>query len=272
MKIAGVQMDVRLGQVQDNLARFDERASEAAGQGAELIVFPECAATGYCFNSLEEARPFAEPTNGPIVATVHELCAKLGVHIVFGYLETDGQNVFNGCACVGPKGLVGSYRKIHLPYLGVDRFVAPGDRPFAVHSAGSLNIGMHICYDASFPESGRLLSLAGADLLVLPTNWPPGAEPTADYVINARSSENKVYSIAVNRVGLERGFGFIGKSRICNVHGESIAEANHRDEAILYAEIDPALARDKRIERVPGQHAIHRFEDRRTDMYGPLLQ
>lgn len=56
---------------------------------------------------------------------------------------------------VGPEGVIGSYRKIHLPYLGVDRFATPGDRPFQVWQVGPMKIGMHICYDGSFPESAQ---------------------------------------------------------------------------------------------------------------------
>jgi predicted amidohydrolase len=172
---------------------------------------------------------------------------------------------------MGPSGLIGTYRKVHLPALGVDHFTTPGDRPFAVHAVGEANIGMNICYDASFPEASRVMALDGADLIVLPTNWPPGAEPTADYVINARASENKVFFIAVNRVGMERGFGFIGKSKICDVHGNNLAMADHTRETIIYADIDPHDARNKRIERVPGKHSIDRFADRRPEMYGRLL-
>ena len=116
------------------------------------------------------------------------------------------------------------------------------------------------------------MALNGAELIVLPTNWPPGAECTADFVINTRAMENHVYYMAVNRVGTERGFRFIGKSKICNPSGEVLALANHEQEAILYAEIDPALARRKRVIRVPGKHEIDRFADRRPEMYGRITE
>ena len=120
---------------------------------------------------------------------------------------------------------------------------------------------MSICYDGAFPEPSRAMALEGADLIVLPTNWPPGAECTADFVINTRAMENHVYYAAVNRVGDERGFRFIGKSKICGPSGDVLAIANHADETILYAEIDQALARRKRIIRVPGKHEIDRFAE-----------
>ena len=130
---------------------------------------------------------------------------------------------------------------------------------------------MLICYDASFPEATRVLSLSGADLIVLPTNWPYGAEPTADHVINARASENKVYFMAVDRVGMEGGFQFIGKSKICDVHGNALDVADHANQAVIYADIDPLQPRNKRIERTPGSHSIDRFADRRPDLYGKIL-
>lgn len=272
MKIAGVQMDIRLGDVPYNLQRIRDYVRKTAGEGADLVVFPECAVTGYCFESLEEAMQFAEPLPGPVLAELISISVEFDVFVVSGLLERDGQNLFNACVCVGPSGLCGSYRKVHLPQLGVDHFTTPGDRPFAVHAAGDLRIGMIICYDASFPEAARALTLGGAELIVLPTNWPPGSEPTAAHVVNARASENKVFFIAVNRVGSERGFQFIGHSKICDVHGVTLAEAAHREEAVIYAEIDPSEARDKRIVRVPGKHSVDRLADRRPAFYSSLVE
>jgi predicted amidohydrolase len=141
-----------------------------------------------------------------------------------------------------------------------------------VHSAGELKVGMNICYDAAFPEAARSLAILAADLIVLPTNWPPGAECTAASVINARALENAVYYIAVNRVGIERGFEFIGRSKIVDPGGQTLAESQAPGEEVLYAEIDPARARRKHIIRVPGKHEIDRLADRRPEMYGLLVE
>ncbi len=267
MKIAGVQMDVALGEVQQNLERMIGSLEETASQGAKLTVFPECALTGYCFDSLDEARPFAEPVPGASTQRMSEVCKRLNVFAVFGMLEADGERMFNACVLVGPDGVLGTYRKVHLPFLGIDRFTTPGDRPFGVVDAGGVRVGMNICYDGAFPEAARVMALAGADLIVLPTNWPPGAEATADYVINARAMENCVYYMAVNRVGTERGFRFIGRSKICDTNGNPLDDAPHEDEVILYADIDTANSRKKRLVRVPDKHIIDRFADRRPEMY-----
>ena len=267
VKIAGVQMDVALSDTETNLQRMEAALKETASWGAALTILPECALTGYCFESLQEAMPFAEPVPGESTERMARVCRRLGVHAVFGMLEVDGERLFNACVLVGGEGVIGGYRKVHLPYLGIDRFATPGDRPLDVHQVGDVRIGMNICYDGSFPEAARVMALDGADLIVLPTNWPPGAQCTADHVINTRALENNVYYIAVNRIGTERGFRFIGRSKICDPSGDLLAEAPHEEAAVLYAEIDVDRARNKRLVRVPGKHQMDRFADRRPEMY-----
>jgi predicted amidohydrolase len=267
--IAAVQMDCRLGAVPDNLRRVRHLLGEAAARGARLVVFPECVLSGYCFTSKAEAVPHAEALPGPACDAIAEDCARLGVFAVVGLLERDGERLFNACLLAGPSGLVATYRKIHLPFLGVDRFTTPGDRPFAVQDLGGLRVGMNICYDGGFPESARCLTLLGADLIVLPTNWPSKALPSVK-LAEARALENHVYSAAVNRVGEERGVRFIGSSRIAGYYGEILAEAPPEGEQIITAIIDPEAARRKRDVKVPGEHEVDRVGDRRPEMYGPL--
>lgn len=270
--IAAVQMNVDFADKESNLRRMLFFLEQTAGEGAKLTVFPECALTGYCFDSLDEARPHAEPIPGPSTEKMAAACKRLGCHVVFGLLEADGQRVFNAAVLVGPQGVVGSYRKVHLPFLGVDRFTTPGDRPFAVHQAGGIRVGMNICYDGSFPEAARAMTLDGADLIVLPTNWPPGSECMASCAVNTRAMENHIYYLACNRVGSERGFRFIGMSKIAAPGGHSVAEAMHENEAILYAQVDVDKARNKHLIRVPKLHEIDRIKDRRPDMYGRLVE
>jgi predicted amidohydrolase len=270
-RVAAVQMEPKLGKVAENLEIILSRLAEAAKGEANLVVFPECALSGYGFDSRDQGLAAAVSTAGPELEAVARVCADLGVHCVLGLLERDGDKLFNAAALVGPAGLVGVYRKVHLPYLGVDMFVDPGDRPFAVHDAGGIRIGMHICYDASFPEAGRALTLLGADLLVLPTNWPTHSEPTAEHVIPARAIENTVYVMAVNRVGLESGFQFIGHSSIVDPFGKVLAVGSADREEILYADIDVNRARRKHLVRVPGRHEINRIGDRRPGFYQPLV-
>ncbi len=271
-KIAGVQMDCRLGDKHHNLDGIRAKLRQAAGQGARLVVFPECALTGYGFESKEEAWPYAETLPGPSTESLAADCRQLGVWAAVGLLERAGEALFNACALIGPQGLVAGYRKIHLPFLGVDRFTTPGDRPFTVHDLGELRVGMNICYDASFPEAARALMLLGADVILLPTNWPPGALSTVQYLIQARALENHLYYVAVNRVGEERGFRFIGQSRMVDCQGELLACGRADGEDILYAEVDPSRSRQKQIVKIPGKYEINRLADRRPELYGPLVE
>jgi predicted amidohydrolase len=281
-KIAAVQMDCAFADKAKNLATIRAHLAEAASNGAQLVVFPECALPGYCFENKAEALPHAEPIPGPCTRALAEDCARLGIHSVVGMLELVGDALFNACALIGPGGLIATYRKVHLPFLGVDRFTTPGDQPFAVHAltpnpspggrGEELRIGMNICYDGSFPESARCLMLLGADLIVLPTNWPTGAIGTAKTLIPARALENHIYYAACNRIGTERGFQFIGMSRIIGCTGEHLAVSDNDEPTILYADIDPDKARNKHLVHIPGKYELHRTRDRRPAMYGPITR
>jgi predicted amidohydrolase len=268
--VAGVQMNPILMDKEGNLSLIIQQLQLAASEEARLVVFPECALTGYCFESLEEAIPYAETIPGSSTNRLIEACQKLNIHLVLGMLEKDDEQCYNAAVLLGPQGLIGKYRKIHLPFLGVDRFVNPGNLGFQVHETPLGRIGLNICYDGRFPESARALALRGADIVLLPTNWPKGAEEFAEFLVNARGIENHLFSIAVNRVGKERGFQFIGRSRVANPEGKTLATASGNQEEIIYAEIDPLESRNKQIVRIPGKLEINCIKDRRPQYYDNL--
>lgn len=272
MLIAGIQTDVAFCDLEANLNALEAHLRAEVAAGTQLTIFPECFTTGYCFDSRDEAFMIAEAVPGPTTARVEKLCQELKTFVVYGMLERSGRDLFNTAVLIGPSGLIGCYRKIHLPYLGVDRFTTPGDRPFEVFEADGIRIGMLICYDGGFPEASRVLALQGADVIVLPTNWPPGGDYMAQFSINSRAMENGVYFAAVNRIGTENGFRFIGKSRICSPVGATLTSIDNDKAGIVRAEIDPVAARTKRIVRIPGKHIIDRMADRRPEMYGALCE
>lgn len=274
MRVAGVQMDIALGRPCRNLDRICERIREAADAGATLVVFPECAVSGYCFDNLEEAMPFAQAIPGPATTRASEMCAESNCYALFGMLEAGPGRLFNSAVLVGPRGVMATYRKVHLPLLGLDRYVSYGDRDFAVHAVDDLKLGINICYDANFPEASRCLALRGADLIALPTNWVvgPGSICTVEHVIHARALDNAVYFMAVNRVGVERGFAFLGRSKIVGPDGQTLTECSAEGEALFYADIDPSKSRRKHVVRIPGRHESHRFADRRPEKYEVLVE
>jgi 5-aminopentanamidase len=270
--IACVQMDVAIGNVAANRQQIIARIREAANHNAQLAIFPECALTGYCFDSLAEAMPFAEPLDGPSAQAITAACRETGVHAVVGFIERFGERYYNAAMVVGPAGVVGSYRKVHLPFLGVDRFLTPGDRPFEVITLPSGRIGINICYDASFPEAARSLKLLGAELVILPTNWPSGAWRTAEFIVNTRASENHLHFAAVNRVGTERGWQFIGRTKVIDCMGDTVVEASREKEEIVYATLDLELSNRNKIVNVAGAYELDRLADRRPEFYSIIAQ
>lgn len=269
MRVAAAQMDITLGEVEANVAAAIRWIGRAAAQDVDLVVLPECALTGYCFESREQAWPHARSMDDPLWQRLSEACvAGRPLFAVIGFLERAGDALYNASALLGPSGVVASYRKVHLPHLGIDRFVDRGDRPYAVHPAGEMRVGLAICYDSSFPEPMRVLGLERADVIALATNWPWEAQRTAAIVPPARSMENHLYFVAANRIGQEREFRFCGLSSIHGPDGVELARAVGDEEILLVADIDLEIARNKRIERTVGSHVIDRFADRRPEFYG----
>jgi predicted amidohydrolase len=268
VKIAGLQMDPKILEKEKNLARCLELIELTAREGARLIVLPECALTGYCFSSLEEALPVAEPVPGPSTEKLMATCRELNVYVIVGLLEKDGDKCYNTAVLLGPHGRVGKHRKLHLPYVGIDCFLDRGDLPLTVYDTEVGKIGMGICYDLMFAEHSRVLALQGADILVFPASWPRVGRVLSDYIVPTRAIENHVFCVAVNRAGTERGTQFPGGSKIAHWFGRALAEGKRDEEDILYAEVEPAEARQKRYVIVSGEHEADFINDRRPEFYG----
>jgi len=270
IKIAGIQMTSDILKKDRNLERCLELIKTTAKEQAQLIVFPEATLSGYVFNSLEEALPVAETIPGLSTESIMRLCRQLNVYVIIGLIEEDRGKYYNTAVFVGPHGLIGKYRKLHLPYLGIDRFLNHGDLPLEVYDTDMGKIGIGICYDVHFPEHSRVLSLLGADIVVMINNWPEGVEFIPEYMLATRARENNVFHVAVNRVGEEQGVKFFGRSKIIDCVGGTMAEGKPYEEDILYAEINPSLARGKHIVVIPGKEEVNIMSDRRPAFYGKL--
>jgi predicted amidohydrolase len=271
MKVAAVQMDIKILEKAKNLEKVLDCLEFTAQAGAGIVVFPECALTGYCFTGLEEAAPVAEPVPGPASEALAAAAKKLDCTAVVGMLERDGDRIYNAAVVVTPQGIAGTFRKLHLPYLGIDRFVALGDKPFPVFETTHGKIGINICFDCSFPEAGRVLKLKGIQLLAIATNWPIGSD-SWQHTPKVRAAENHFHVVAANRVGEERGFRFVGHSQIVDFTGKTLAEAGETEETILFADLDLAGADRNRVVRMAGQWEFDRIAARRPEMYGALAE
>jgi predicted amidohydrolase len=174
---------------------------------------------------------------------------------------------------IGPKGHVGTFRKVHL-WNEENLYFEPGDLGFPVFEAPIGRIGMAICYDGWFPETYRLCALQGADIVCVPTNWVPipGQDPKREAMANilcmAAAHSNSLFIAAADRVGKERGQPFIGQSLIVSHTGWPIGgPAGSDEETIIYAEANLADARRKRNWNEYNQV----LRDRRRDLYDEML-
>ena len=259
-------MDVAFGQFEENTRRVIDHLERLKAEGVDLAVFPEAALTGYCVDCLEDAQKIA--ISGDYLELIDDACRRLDIVAVVGFAEDRGGNVFNTAALFEPGQKPRTYRKTHLPELGLDKFVTAGDA-LPVFDTRLGRIGILICFDMRPPEATRVMALAGADLVVLPTNWPVGAETSAEHFSIVRAAENRIFVATCNRVGDEHGFHFFGRSKIVHPTGRVLAAAGNDAETIM-ADVDFADARQKRTVNIPGKYEIDVIGSRRPELYGTL--
>jgi predicted amidohydrolase len=272
IRVAACQIDPQIGEVGANLERIARAVTEAAASGAQFIVLPEAAVTGYGFASLAEALPVARQAESSADEMLAGLAQTHRATIVCGTLEAMGDEVFNVALVLTADGRRYRYRKMHLPFLGIDRFATPGPDAPAVIEVDGLRFGVLICYDLRFPEAARICALDGADLIALPTNWPVGVQFHPDLFAPARAAENHCYLLAADRVGTERGTTFMGRSVLFDPDGQRLAVASDTDEEIIYGDVSPDAARATHVRRRPGEHEWDTIADRRPGLYERLLQ
>jgi predicted amidohydrolase len=270
LTVASVQLEPEFGNKTANLKKITARVTEASSEGAQLIVLPELATTGYMFESREEAFALAEDVpGGQAVGMLCELAATSDVYIVIGVAERDDARLFNTSVVVGPDGYIGKFRKVHL-WADENLVFEPGNLGFPVFHTPIGRLATFVCYDGWFPESYRTCAVAGADIVCIPTNWVPipgqdeSRQAMATILCMGSAHSNSVVVVAADRIGTERGQLFIGQSVIISHTGWPIAGPGSADaEEILYAEVDLAAAR-----RARSWNAFNDpLRDRRPDAY-----
>lgn len=270
-------MVVRLACVQEDVVFCDPSANalaavahleRLAAEGVQIAVFPEAFLTGYCFASAAEV--CAVSASDAVFAGLQDAVHRLGMVAVVGFAERSGSEMFNSAAILEGGAPMRVFRKLHLPCMGLDRFVSPGSS-LGLFETRFGRLGVLICYDMRPPEATRSLALQGADIVILPTNWPVGAETSADHICIARAAENKVFFVACNRAGSENGFEFIGRSKIISPTGSVLASLGAGVGSIV-ADLDLEVARQKRTVLIPGEYEIDITGCRRPELYGALVE
>lgn len=271
-RVAVVQMDCVLGDVDANLARIESLVTTAArDEGAGLVILPECATTGYFV--ADRLPELATPADGPVTERLARLADGLGIHLAVGIIEAAGEDAYDCLALFAPgAGLRSMYRKIHL-FAGERRMFATGDTPVVVDTSLG-RLGLTVCYDLMFPELVRGLVLDGAELIVNGTNWitdpwQVGMGWTGETVralARTRALENGVHVAMAARVGKEAGFTSVGHSTIASPSGAVLVGLGD-DEAIGVARVtDPTPDLDRWR-----SYATY-LADRRPDLYARMGQ
>ena len=274
VRIACLQMEPRVGEKAENVARSLKMLAGAAEAGVRLAVLPELCNSGYVFATREEAFNAAEDVpNGPSCRAWLELAATHRLYIVAGIAERDGPALYNAAVVLGPDGFVGRYRKNHL-WAAENLFFEPGNLGVPVFHTAIGRVAVAICYDIWFPEIFRLAALQGADLLCVPTNWVPMPEQPGSLPVMANilamggAHANSMFVAAADRVGTERSQPFLGRSLIVSHTGWPVAGPASADrEEMVLAEINLSDARRKRNWNEFNQV----LRDRRTDLYAEML-
>jgi 5-aminopentanamidase len=263
MRIAICQLAGEAGSVARNLDLLQARAKEAAGRGARLLICPEMFLSGYNIGA-ERASRFAEPAHGPALTQVAAIARGSGIALLPGYPERGESGVvYNAVRLIDGDGRgVANYRKCHL-FGDLDRgMFRAGSGPSEVVELEGVRVGLLICYDIEFPEAVRLLALAGADLVAVPTALMDPFEAVARILVPARALENQVFLAYANRCGREGDLRYCGLSCVVGPNGADLARAG-RDEELILADLDLARLSASRL-------ANTYLADRRPELYGPI--
>jgi predicted amidohydrolase len=257
------------------MAEFVE--AEARTHGADLVVFPELANTGYVQDHLRDpdfTRAIyreAEPIPGPTTDLLGEVARRCGTHVILGITQTHAKIphvLYNSAALVAPDGeVIGVYQKMHAAMEEKDYFAAGGAAE--VYQTALGRIALNICYDVRFPELARLQALEEAELIV--AVWAmyeqPGKAPSDSIIVRCRqrARENAVYFVGCNRSGRENDRVYFGRSIIAGPDGAVLAISETDQEEVLRGTLTDAALQEHRA-------TVSYLADRRPELYQSLVE
>jgi predicted amidohydrolase len=258
MRIAVVQTDPVFGEIETNVRNA---ISMMEGVEADLFVLPELFNTGYNFVDVEEVERLSESTSGYTFDLMSTFARHKSCYVAYGFAEKTVR-LYNSASLVGPFGMMGLYRKIHL-YNRENLFFSAGDLGFPVFNLPIGRIGIMICFDWFYPESARSLAVKGAQLIVHPSNL---VLPHCPDAMITRSIENRVFTATADRIGTEKrgevSFTFIGNSEIVATNGKVLQRLGATEAGVAVAHIDLQEASNKRLNQYNDLLA-----GRRSDQY-----
>ena len=234
VKIALGQFQVIQGDTQANLKKMLDMTDKAAEAGADLVVFPELAYTGYFLESYE-LQKLAEPQDGPFVQQLRKKAKEKRIHIIAGYAEagTVVGKMYNSCIFVDDEGrVIENMRKVYA--WGQEKLKFCEGKRFPVVETKLGKSGMLICYDVEYPEPSRIEALKGADIIVDCAVWSIPAERRWHVDLAGNALFNLLFMVGANPVE----DNCCGSSMIVGPDGEIRAMASRTEEELLIHEID----------------------------------
>lgn len=260
-RIVCCQLAPVVGDLPGNLARAREAVAAAAA--ADVIVLPELVTSGYCFDSVAEARSVSLAADAPELAALGAAAPESVLVFGFAELGADGE-LYNSAALFDRGELSAVYRKVHL-WDREQLFFRTGDAPPPVCDTSAGPVGVMVCYDLEFPEMTRSVAVRGAELLAVPTNWPwvdrpEGAEAPEIVIAMAAARVNRMAIACCDRAGVERGQAWNEASAVIGADGWIHARVDGTGCAT--ADLDLAESRNKLISE---RNDV--LGDRRPDVY-----
>jgi 5-aminopentanamidase len=260
------QLAPQIGDLAANHAMSLQAIREGVDAGADIVILPELVTSGYVFESEDEARGVAITPDHELFADWAEAAGNAVV--IGGFCErgSDGK-LYNSAAVVDGSGVQAVYRKVHL--WDREKLVfEPGGEPPQVIDTAAGRIGVLVCYDLEFPEMTRMLALAGAELVAVPTNWPlvdrPEGERAPEVVIGmAAARTNHMFVACCDRTGTERGQEWTAGTTLIDASGWVLSAAD--EDGWARADVDLTEARDKTWTELADA-----LGDRRPELYGAV--
>ncbi|BBY67362.1 nitrilase-related carbon-nitrogen hydrolase [Mycolicibacterium helvum] len=263
-RIACAQLAPTIGAVADNIELSSDAIADAVAQGADVVVLPELATSGYMFADADEARSAALHPSGPAFDAWRSAAGEAVVVGGFCELGDDGL-LYNSAVALDRDGVIAVYRKTHLWDREKLIFTRGAELPSVLATRHGV-IAVMVCYDLEFGEVTRRVALEGAELIAAPVNWPLFPRPEGERpgeMITAMSTArlNRVVMTVCDRAGVERGQPWTEGSVIIDPDGWVIAEAGP-GPALAIADVDLSRTHDKTLTEY-----VDLFSDRRVDLY-----
>ncbi|SLN55007.1 (R)-stereoselective amidase [Roseovarius albus] len=259
LKIAIYQMSAAID-AKTYTGRIKAAMHRAKSEGADLLIAPELAMTGY--GQGEVLRDLAQPTDGPWVQEFQAFASEIDIGLVAGFPERDGDECYISAMCLHRDGTAPViYRKSYL-YGDYEKSLFQNNSLSTVITEyEGVNLGFLICYDVEFPENVRRLAQAGAEVVIVPTALPKGPDGhhIASRVIPVRAYESQVCVVYANHADADDRFHYQGMSCAYAPDGSALVTADAEGETLIYANIDTA-AYQASTERNPYLADLGRME------------